>query len=220
MTFQNNGNTEKSLNSSLSDKAIYIAGSGMFQMELMARVLEDYTGALCKCVEELKDLDISKIKKENNEILFLVDNGYFQTVKDRLSFQDIKVALFNIEREKGVEHEITADDIKGLFYADDPVKQLLKGIVAIFKGELWFSREVMTGLVLKGSKPLKEKEKDQLTQRELEILSLIAVGEKNEDIADKLFVSSNTVKTHVYNIFKKINVANRLQAALWAAKNL
>ncbi|MCK4790270.1 MAG: helix-turn-helix transcriptional regulator [Desulfobacteraceae bacterium] len=56
--------------------------------------------------------------------------------------------------------------------------------------------------------------------KEIEILSMVAFGAKNEQIADKLFISPNTVKTHVYNIFKKINVPNRLQAALWAAKNL
>jgi DNA-binding CsgD family transcriptional regulator len=59
-----------------------------------------------------------------------------------------------------------------------------------------------------------------LTPREIEILSLVAIGAKNEEIAEKLFISSNTVKTHIYNIFKKIDVPNRLQAALWAAKNL
>ena len=62
--------------------------------------------------------------------------------------------------------------------------------------------------------------KEILTHREIEILSLLAVGAKNEEIADKLYISTNTVKTHIYNIFKKINVTNRLQAALWAAKNL
>jgi len=49
---------------------------------------------------------------------------------------------------------------------------------------------------------------------------MISAGTKNEHIADKLSISPNTVKTHIYNIFKKINVPNRLQAALWAANNL
>jgi DNA-binding CsgD family transcriptional regulator len=48
---------------------------------------------------------------------------------------------------------------------------------------------------------------------------MVASGATNEQISDRLFLSRHTVKTHVYNIFKKINVTNRLQAALWAAKN-
>jgi len=49
---------------------------------------------------------------------------------------------------------------------------------------------------------------------------LIADGESNEEIADRLFISSHTVKSHLYRIYKKIEVPNRLQAALWAVKNL
>lgn len=59
-----------------------------------------------------------------------------------------------------------------------------------------------------------------LTQREIEILDLISKGASNKKIADVLFISPHTVKTHLHNIFKKINVTRRLQAALWAAKNL
>ena len=59
-----------------------------------------------------------------------------------------------------------------------------------------------------------------LTPRQTEILALVAVGATNEQIADKLCISPQTVKSHLYNIFKKINVPNRVQAALWAAKHL
>ncbi|MDD9302987.1 MAG: response regulator transcription factor [Desulfobacter sp.] len=59
-----------------------------------------------------------------------------------------------------------------------------------------------------------------LTRREKEILDLISSGFSNQKIADELFISPHTVKTHLQNIFGKINVKQRLQAALWAAKHL
>ncbi len=59
-----------------------------------------------------------------------------------------------------------------------------------------------------------------LTSREKEILTRIASGASNREIADALFISHHTVKTHIYNIYKKIKVPNRFQAALWIAENL
>lgn len=67
---------------------------------------------------------------------------------------------------------------------------------------------------------IKHDDNSILTNREKEILLRIASGDRNKDIADDLFISPLTVKTHIYNIFKKIDVPNRLQATLWAARNL
>ena len=58
-----------------------------------------------------------------------------------------------------------------------------------------------------------------LTKREIEILKLIALGKNNENIANDLNISTLTVKTHVSNIYRKINVPNRIQAIFWATKN-
>jgi len=59
-----------------------------------------------------------------------------------------------------------------------------------------------------------------LTPREREILEQITQGASNRQIAEALFISTHTVKTHLHNIFQKIDVSGRLQAALWAAKHL
>ena len=54
-----------------------------------------------------------------------------------------------------------------------------------------------------------------ITRKEVEILAHISQGESNIMIADVMHISKYTVKTHIYNIFKKLNVSNRLQAASW-----
>ena len=60
---------------------------------------------------------------------------------------------------------------------------------------------------------------DTLTTREIEVLKLVVVGGSNKDIADKLGISERTIKNHISNIFKKINVSDRTQAAVFAIKN-
>ena len=58
-----------------------------------------------------------------------------------------------------------------------------------------------------------------LTKREIEILKLLSKGLINRDIANELFISERTVKNHISNIFKKIDVNDRTQAALFSIKN-
>ncbi len=65
----------------------------------------------------------------------------------------------------------------------------------------------------------KNTKEDGLTERETEVLGLIGKGMTNKEIAKKLFLSEKTVKNHLNNIFKKIEVADRTNAALYAIKN-
>jgi LuxR family transcriptional regulator of csgAB operon len=99
---------------------------------------------------------------------------------------------------------------------------VLNGIRGVLNGELWFPRKVMSNCILEGRERAGtlRKHSGALTPRQVEIVALIAVGATNDEIADRLRISPHTVKTHLYQIFKKINVPNRMQAALWAAKNL
>ncbi|MBT8764289.1 response regulator transcription factor [Desulfohalobiaceae bacterium Ax17] len=97
---------------------------------------------------------------------------------------------------------------------------LLKGISAILKGEWWYSREILWKCLLEPKTSADETLVNYgLSSREKQILSMLAHGASNKDIADYLGISLNTVKTHIYNIYNKINVSNRYQAAQWVARH-
>jgi len=131
--------------------------------------------------------------------------------------------LFNAGSDSGIEKIAMDNGIQGIFYNNDPVHNIPKGIGAVLKGDLWYSRKTL-------KKILKEKHCSPnlsqhpaascLTSREKQVLSCIASGYPSKDIASRLEISMQTVKTHVYNIYKKINVNDRLQASLWASKYL
>lgn len=140
-------------------------------------------------------------------------------------FMSTSVALFNVPEDRTFELEAINSGIRGIFYRNSPFKLMVKGVSAMLDNELWFSREAMSAFLLgKQNRPadpaLAEDGQNELSQREKEILLMLAAGATNKDIAQKLFLSLNTVKSHIYNIYKKIDVPNRLQASLWAARHL
>ncbi len=111
----------------------------------------------------------------------------------------------------------------GVFYVDDEIELLLKGMSKIMKDEMWLSRKVAQDYIehfRSMSAVTTSQAYVNLTKREKEIMRLLGHGASNMQIADELFVSENTVKTHLHNIFKKINAKNRLQALLWVNSNI
>ena len=133
-----------------------------------------------------------------------------------------KVALINTQKESAEEQLIAWPIINGIFYKDCSQEELVKGIDKIFDGELWLSRRIMSLYIERTRrKPCKITESQHLlTRREKQILNLTSTGATNTEIADQLNVSMHTVKTHIYNLFKKIDVSNRIQAVNWAKANL
>jgi two-component system response regulator DegU len=132
----------------------------------------------------------------------------------------IKVLILTIHNE--VEYLVKAVEIgvDGYVLKDSDSTLLKKAIYCINKGEIFIQPELTSLLKMK----LEEKSKyveadDTLTKREIEVLKLIAEGLFNKEIAYTLAISEKTVKNHVSNIFKKINVSDRTQAAVYAIKN-
>jgi DNA-binding NarL/FixJ family response regulator len=94
---------------------------------------------------------------------------------------------------------------------------LLKAFVVIGRGEYWVSHGVATHAIgkLAQSENVEDTNSNELTPREWEILGLLAKGARNKEIANALSVSENTVKTHLFTIYRKVNVDCRLAATLY-----
>jgi DNA-binding NarL/FixJ family response regulator len=133
-----------------------------------------------------------------------------------------KLVFFNLTQGLEIEKELALKGVRGLFYEQEPFERFVKGVLTVINGELWLSRKTMTDCILEKADEENPSSRSSsvITRREREILILLAVGHTNEEIADKLCISRNTLRTHLYNVYKKINASNRLQASLWAAKNL
>jgi len=146
----------------------------------------------------------------------------------RVLMRRLLSALFNVTPGTGMERRAVEHGVSGFFYTSDPPEVFVKGVRTLLTGQLWVTRKVLSECVLnrngagsipRGSGPA-EQNKHDLTRREMELLSYVALGKTNEQISEELFISTHTVKTHLYHIFKKIKVSDRLQAAFWAAQNL
>nr|WP_275664062.1 LuxR C-terminal-related transcriptional regulator [Vibrio harveyi] len=155
----------------------------------------------------------------------LPDLSGVKVVLNELDHVDATV-LVNAEPNLGIESLLSWSNLKGLFYFDEDFDKVIRGLKGVVNGENWLSRDILNRLVsylvnLNHSvAELDTKLEIELTRREMQVLTALCQGGSNLDIADSLFVSEHTVKSHLYSIFRKLEVKNRMQAITWAKRNL
>lgn len=162
------------------------------------------------CTPDVLLLDINMPRKNGLEVL--------QTLKSSKS--KVKVLVLTVHNE--VEYLMKAVDIgvDGYILKDSESAELKKAIFSIVEGENYIQPSLIPSLNSKMIEKNRDEGKiESLTKRELEVLKLLAVGMYNKEVAEKLNISERTVKNHVSNIFNKIEVTDRTQAAVFAIRN-
>lgn len=161
------------------------------------------------CLFDCLNLDIEAIDGQLNSLGFVPNH--------------VGMALFNVDNRLNLSHLVRYHRIKGIFFAADSLDKFEKGFEYIIHGRMWLTRKMLSDCITMSKEPPHSGADvpiGLLTRREQEILRHVACGESNQEIADGLQISLHTVKTHLYNIYRKINVPNRLQAAIWAAAKM
>ena len=170
-----------------------------------------------ECLDKLQDftpdvllLDINMPEKNGLEVLKEIKKKKY----------DIKVLILTGHNEP--EYLLKAVDIgvSGYILKDSGLNELQGAIQSILSGEKYIQPSLIPALNNRLNNRDTDKDKiDTLTSRELEVLTQVANGMINKEIATNLNISERTVKNHVSNIFKKIDVSDRTQAAIFAIRN-
>jgi DNA-binding NarL/FixJ family response regulator len=168
---------------------------------------------------------LEKLEKVKPEVLLLDINmpnvnglEVLRSLKE--SNSEVKSVVLTVHNE--IEYLMQAIDLgtDGYVLKDSDSAELKKAIFAVLDGETYIQPSLIPEL---NSKRISKNEDDSkisdLTKRELEVLKLLSVGMYNKEIAEKLEISERTVKNHVSNIFKKLEVTDRTQAAVFTIRN-
>ena len=147
-----------------------------------------------------------------------------------------RVILFTTADNKEEFVEAMKLGCSGILLKETPTTLIEKSIQRVNAGEIWLDSNTTAAVIRHFASP-KEfpaahsgsqagatngkpgRERAQLSQREREIIVLIAQGYKNKEIAEKMFITEQTVKNHLHNVFDKLGVSDRLELALYAIHN-
>ncbi len=170
-----------------------------------------------ECLERLNDF--------NPEVLLLDINmpekNGIEVLKEMKSLgSPVKVLILTVHNELEYLMEAVEIGVDGYILKDSESSELKKAIQAVLEGENYIQPSLIPAL--NNQLVNRDIEKDKinlLTNRELEVLIQVANGMFNKEIATNLNISERTVKNHISNIFKKIDVSDRTQAAVFAIKN-
>jgi two-component system, NarL family, nitrate/nitrite response regulator NarL len=140
-----------------------------------------------------------------------------------------RVILFTASESKDDFIEAMKLGCSGILMKNASAGLILKSIQKVNAGEIWLDSNTTAAVIRQFASPNdfpaaqhsngKTRERAQLSQREREIIVLIAQGYKNKEIAEKMFITEQTVKNHLHNVFDKLGVSDRLELALYAVHN-
>jgi len=199
-----------------------------------------FRDGLCKLLALEEDFEVVAQASDGRQVLDVL-----QQYAPDILLLDLKMpgldGLATLQRLQAVKNKtrvivLTASDDKNEFVQAMKLGTsgivLNKSIRKVHAGEIWLDSHTTAAVIRQfvaadespqqsapPQQTSRERERSPLSQREREIVALVAQGFKNKEMAEKMFISEQTVKNHLHNIFDKLGVSDRLELALYAIHN-
>ena len=138
------------------------------------------------------------------------------------SVPSAKIIMLTVSDEEADLYEAVKNGASGYLLKDSSIEEVAQGIRVVAEGQSLISPSMATKLIDEFKQMARTDREEtptfRLTERELEVLRLVAKGLNNRTIANELFISENTVKNHVRNILEKLQLHSRMEAVMYAVK--
>lgn len=209
-------------------RCVYFVSGSSIQNSVLRDLVTEHIGILCRLTafasEKKRRLDLVP------DNLFLIDcsdasEEILSTELDGLSdlnsgSRTIRIAAINVDKATEdflLENYFAWPHLKGVFRGDCSLDRLCHGIETVFAGGHWVPRRFFDAMVDKVRPTVgrHHARNSTLTRKELQVLNMLANGDSNVRIAQNLNISEHTVKSHIYKVYKKLKVANRVEAVNW-----
>ena len=187
-------------------------------LRMVAPPVHEPEAAIAICEEHLPDVVLMDIVFKGPM------NGIQATRKIKEASPSTKVVIMTAHDDERLLVEAVEAGASGFLGKDEAANEVLAAAKAAADGEVLIDPTVLTRLLHQVAREREARREFQdlledLTDREREILQLLAEGLRNDDIASKLFISPQTVQTHVRNILGKLRVHSKLEAVAFAVKH-
>ena len=204
---------------------VMIADNHILIREGIKRILKDFgdieiigeASNYTECLEILDSIETDILIMDVN----MLDNSAYKII-DYIKNNKLPIKILILTENQDIDNLIKFIElgVNGYIIKDCDIIEFKKSIYQINNGEVYIQHKLHSLLDSKLTLKSKDKEKIKLlTKRELEVLKQVSFGMFNKEIALALNISERTVKNHVSNIFKKIDVSDRTQAAVFAIRN-
>jgi two-component system, NarL family, nitrate/nitrite response regulator NarL len=209
---------------------ILIIDDQLIVREGLRMLIENHPGTKVVAMASTRSEALDIIAREPTDLIILNlelgGNSALSFIPElREAAKDARILVLTGQRDSTTHQKAAQHGAMGVVLKEDAADLLLKAIEKVYKGEAWLDRLTLGSLIFQMSSQEKEtvdprtRKIASLTDRERQVIALIAEGLKNRQIADRLFISHVTVTHHLSSIYGKLGVSDRLELVIYAFAN-